>query len=242
MDGAAQEGLSRGRGLAAAQRSGDRVLAEQWGSDSSEEPIEESMDAPGAEGGAGAVSGAGIRPVAREAGGSLGPHGAGRQQLCPGQLLTSAQGPATEVDAAAGSRLWKKDCLPAKHPRSGLYRGGNVGAFLGDPGRFPNKRKLWKYCGLGLRYRRSAGKSKGRLRRSREYNRLLKGVLGIAAQATRRSRDNALVHYGELLRTQGKSPSIVRRTLSRKIAVIAWSLLKQQKLYQDPKGGEALNP
>ena len=141
----------------------------------------------------------------------------------------------------AGSYGKKIACLQSI-PGVGFIVAVTFVAFLGDPARFPNKRKLWKYCGLGLRYRRSAGKSTGRLRRSREYNRLLKGVLGIAAQATRRSRDNALVRYGDDLQTQGKSPSIVRRTLSRKIAVIAWSLLKQQQSYQDPKGGEALNP
>ncbi|MDA2932949.1 IS110 family transposase [Acidobacteria bacterium AH-259-D05] len=109
-------------------------------------------------------------------------------------------------------------------------------AFLGDPGRFPNKRKLWKYCGLGLRYRKSAGKYQGRRRRSREYNRMLKGVLGIAAQAARRSQDNELALYGAYRQAQGKSPSIVRRDLSRKIAVIAWSLLKKDQAYQEPGG------
>lgn len=83
-----------------------------------------------------------------------------------------------------------------------------------------------------------SGKWKGRRRRSREYNRMSKGVLGIAAQAARRSQDNELALYGAYRQAQGKIPSIVRRDLSRKIAVIAWSLLKKREAYRD-QGGRA---
>ncbi|MDA2928495.1 hypothetical protein MYX84_00880 [Acidobacteria bacterium AH-259-O06] len=42
-------------------------------------------------------------------------------------------------------------------------------------------------------------------RRSREYNRMLKGVLGIAAQAARPSQDNELV-TGNIVKAKGKAP------------------------------------
>lgn len=106
--------------------------------------------------------------------------------------------------------------------------------FIGDPWRFANKRKLWKYCGLAVKHALSAGRRKGYPRRSQQYNRKLKHVLGIAAQAALRCQDgNAVTQTGHLLLQEGKQSSIVRRTLSRKVAVIAWSIMKNPQPYRE---------
>jgi transposase len=112
-------------------------------------------------------------------------------------------------------------------------------AFIGDPWRFPNKRKLWKYCGLAVKQSLSAGRRKGRARRSQQYNRRLKHILGMAAKAALRCQDgNDLTARGRSLLRQGREPSVVRRTLSRKIAVIAWSILKDPQPYREEVYGE----
>jgi len=106
--------------------------------------------------------------------------------------------------------------------------------FIGDPWRFPNKRKLWKYCGLAVKHAESAGRRKGRARRSQQYNRKLKHVLGIAAQAAVRCQNgNSLMQAGQTLLEQGSETSVVRRTLSRKIAVIAWTIMKNPQPYRE---------
>jgi transposase len=107
-------------------------------------------------------------------------------------------------------------------------------AFIGDPWRFPNKRKLWKYCGLAVKHKFSSKRRKGHPRRSQQYNRRLKHVLGIAAQAALRCRDrNSLTQTAQLLLQQASGASAVRRTLSRKISVIAWSIMKDPQPYRE---------
>lgn len=111
-------------------------------------------------------------------------------------------------------------------------------AYIGDPWRFSNKRKLWKYCGLAIRKRESGGKRQGRAKRSRAYNRYLRNILGIAAQAVmNRKDDNPMTQYG-LQRRQHEAPeSHVRRDVARKLAVTAWTILKTQREYCDPTAG-----
>jgi transposase len=107
-------------------------------------------------------------------------------------------------------------------------------SFIGDPWRFANKRKLWKYCGLAVKHPFSGGRRTGYPRRSQQYNRKLKHVLGIATQAALRCQNgNSLAQTGQLLVQQGKAASAVRRTLSRKIAVIAWSIMKDPQPYRE---------
>lgn len=110
-----------------------------------------------------------------------------------------------------------------------------VVALLADPWRFPNKRKLWKYCGLSIRGKKSGKKPLGRKKRSREGNPLLKGALGIAAQAAFYSKGNDLAEYGAQLQKEGLTAAGIRRTLSRKIAVLAVTLWKKKERYRNLK-------
>ena len=119
-------------------------------------------------------------------------------------------------------------------PGVGPIVGVTFYAFIGDPWRFPNKRKLWKYCGLAVKHKSSGGRRKGHPRRSQQYNRRLKHVLGIAAQAALRRQDgNWLSQTGQLLLQQKGGVSAVKRTLSRKISVIAWNIMKDPQPFRE---------
>lgn len=106
-------------------------------------------------------------------------------------------------------------------------------AFIADPWRFSNRQKLWKYCGLAVKHTQSGGRSRSRPRRSQQYNRRLKHVLGIAAMSALRCQDgNPLTEKARTLQQEGKPAPSIRRTLSRKIAVIAWNILKDPQPYR----------
>lgn len=121
-------------------------------------------------------------------------------------------------------------------PGFGLVVAASFLAYIGDPWRFPNKRKLWKYCGLALRKPKSNGKRRGRFKRSREYCRPLRNVLGIAVQGVFNSQqDNDLLLYALRRKEQGAKDAHVRRDLARKLAVTAWTMLKTQQPYQSQR-------
>ena len=110
-------------------------------------------------------------------------------------------------------------------------------AMIADPWRFCNRRQLWKYCGLAVKQVQSGGRTKGRGRRCQQYNRRFKHVLGIAAMAAWRCQDgNRLSQKAQTLRQEGKPASVIRRTLSRQIAVIAWTILKDPQPYRKEVG------
>jgi hypothetical protein len=107
---------------------------------------------------------------------------------------------------------------------------------VANPWRFPNKRKLWKYCGLALRKQKSNRQLCRRMQRSREFCRPLRNVLGIAVQAVLKGPDNALTLYAQARAATGADQSTVRRDVARKLAVVGWTILKTQRPYTDQPG------
>ncbi len=100
-------------------------------------------------------------------------------------------------------------------------------AVIGNPWRFPNKRKMWKYCGLAQSRRTSAGRRRGRQGRSLQYNRTLRHVLGLAAAAALRCRsENSLQVQAQLMRSQNRREGAIHRHLCRRLAVVAWTIMK----------------
>jgi transposase len=108
-------------------------------------------------------------------------------------------------------------------------------AYLEDGWRLPNKRKLWQYCGIGIRRHESAGK--GTEGASRQGNRRLKTVLMIAVAhiLTGRNGDTALWKIWCNEQARGIDPRRTRRNLARRIAVIAQHLLRHQERYDDER-------
>lgn len=117
---------------------------------------------------------------------------------------------------------------------------GFVGAYtllsyLENGWRIPNKRRLWQYCGIGIRKKESAGI--GHQRASRKGNRYLKNVLLTAASsiAARRNADNALTRLWQGGLAAGIPSARLRRNLARKIAVVIHYILRFKETYNDDR-------
>ena len=108
-------------------------------------------------------------------------------------------------------------------------------AYLENGWRIPNKRKLWQYCGIGIRKHESNGK--GHRGASRKGNRHLKNVLMTAATtiAARRRSDNALAWRWHTRKDAGVTSDRLRRDMARKIAVLAQCLLRFKEHYDDER-------
>jgi transposase len=107
-------------------------------------------------------------------------------------------------------------------------------AYLERGWRFCNKRKLWQYAGLGLREHKSRGK--GTEGAAKSGNRYVKNVaLTAAAAISTGAADSALWQIWKRGLEQGIDPRRVRRTLGRKILVIAQRLLRSQQEYDDER-------
>ncbi len=117
-------------------------------------------------------------------------------------------------------------------PGIGFISACTLLAYLEQGGRFGNKRQAWQYAGLGVSRHTSAGK--GTENASRSGNRYLKNVLLTAAiTVSLQPQHSALGRLWQRGIEQGKDPRRVRRTVGRKILVVAQHLLRSQKEYQD---------
>lgn len=117
-------------------------------------------------------------------------------------------------------------------PGIGFISACTLVAYLEDGWRFHNKRQAWQYAGLGVSRHLSAGK--GTENASRSGNRALKNVLLTAAITVSLQPEHSGLGRLWLRGIQrGQDPRRVRRTVGRKILVVAQHLLRSQKEYQD---------
>jgi len=117
-------------------------------------------------------------------------------------------------------------------PGIGFISACTLIAYLEDGWRFHNKRQAWQYASLGVSRHFSAGK--GTENASRSGNRYLKNVLLTAAiSISLRPEGSALGRLWQRGIQQGKDPRRVRRTVGRKILVVAQHLLRSQQEYHD---------
>lgn len=116
-------------------------------------------------------------------------------------------------------------------PGFGWIRAVTFYVYIDTPQRFPNKSKLWRYCGIGLEKRHS-GQGPLRTRLCRQGNRILKGALIGAAQSVIGGESPYAQQYGSWTR-QGLHPHSARRNLARRLATTLWSLWKEGGRY-DP--------
>jgi transposase len=108
-------------------------------------------------------------------------------------------------------------------------------AYLENGWRLRNKRKLWQYCGVGVRRHESAGK--GRRRASRQGNRYLKNVVMTAAAsiASRSNDDNALTKLWRAGIAAGVPGDRMKRNMARKVAVLVQRSLRFKEEYRDDR-------
>jgi len=120
-------------------------------------------------------------------------------------------------------------------PAIGEIGAHTLAAYLENGWRIPNKRKLWQYCGIGLRQHQSDGT--GYQAASLNGNRLLKNTLMTAASciiAMGHDR-NALCRLLRRDEATGVPIARSRRNLARKTAVIAQHVLRYEEEYDDAK-------
>jgi transposase len=119
----------------------------------------------------------------------------------------------------------------------GLIRAVTLFAYLDTPWRFKTPKKLWKYCGLGLR-RTSSGTGKdgrpqkGYVRLHRAVNRRLKAaVQGAALSAIMQGFNPFAAYYHRAVR-DGMTPSNARHAVARKLLTVMWGMWKTNSRYE----------
>jgi len=121
-------------------------------------------------------------------------------------------------------------------PGVAWIRGLTFYVFVDTPCRFDRKATLWRYCGIGLRRRRS-GVGPTQTRLDHRGNRRLKDVLIGAAQSAINQGDNPFAQkYHHWTQEEGMHRSAARRNVARCLATTLWSLWKSGNRY-DPAGG-----
>ena len=123
-------------------------------------------------------------------------------------------------------------------PGVGPIRAITLFVYLDTPWRFDSPKKLWKYCGIGLkRFASGSGKNgepkPGKLRLYRGANRKLKdAVMGAALSAVTQSNNPFRAHYERML-SDGVTPNNARHTASRKMLSVMYGMWKTNCRYDE---------
>lgn len=121
------------------------------------------------------------------------------------------------------------------YPGIGFIGTCTLVAYLENGWRLKNKRKLWQYCGIGIREHTS--NNQGYRRASRSGNRLLKNVVMTAASAiaSRHDTGNALTRMWRAGVERGIEHDRMKRNIARKVAVLAQRSLRFKEEYDDDR-------
>jgi transposase len=156
-----------------------------------------------------------------------------------GQVLADDLGLLACLDAQIGAAEAKMARLLPDTPFAplisvpgwGVVRAGNYGAAVGDPGRWPGARQLYRASGLSPAQYESAGKRRdGTI--SREGSVALRRALidlGIGLWHA----DPAARRYGQQLRARGKKGGVIGCAMAHRANKIAYALVRDQSGY-DP--------
>lgn len=121
-------------------------------------------------------------------------------------------------------------------PGLGLVTACRFSAYVQTPHRFSTKRKLWRYCRLGITDRRSDGKPLGRQSLDWNGNGRLKDMSRKAFRGALKTLDDNLFKktFRETLqRTHNEAHA--RLTTQRKIIAVLWAMWKSGAEYQEDK-------
>lgn len=123
-------------------------------------------------------------------------------------------------------------------PGVGPIRAATLFAYLDTPWRFEAPKKLWKYCGIGLK-RFASGSDKdgqpkpGRLRLCRGINSKLKdAIMGAAINAIAQSKNPFAYHYKTMIHS-GVTAGNARHTVARKMLTVMWGMWKTNSRYEE---------
>jgi len=123
-------------------------------------------------------------------------------------------------------------------PGIALIRATTMLAYLDTPWRFSNKKKLWKYCGVGLQRTASGtdrfGKpNRGKLQLAWAVNRRLKGVItGAAMSAINQNNNIFACEYKRMIRN-GLTVGNARHAVARKLLSVLWAMWKTSSRFDE---------
>jgi transposase len=146
------------------------------------------------------------------------------------------QSETTENDLLAAAKAQAKSYPEIKYfnalPGIGFIHAATISAILETPHRFADKRKVWKYAGLGLMIRSSGGKLSSE-KLTTDYNRLLKCTIIQAAEAAIRTQDNPFrQNYLDMTLLRGIPPHRARLTIARQMMASIWAMWKKGEKYR----------
>lgn len=122
-------------------------------------------------------------------------------------------------------------------PGIGPIRAATLYAYLDTPWRFGTPKKLWKYCGIGLKRTASGTDKKGRPKAGyvhlfRKVNRKLKAAIQGAALSAIGQGDNPFADYYYRMVQHGMTPSNARHAVARKLLTVMWGMWKTSSRYE----------
>ena len=122
-------------------------------------------------------------------------------------------------------------------PGIGLIRAATVYAYLDTPWRFATPKKLWKYCGIGLKRTSSGTDKKGRPKAGyvhlfRKVNRKLKAAIqGAVLSAIWQGKNPFADAYYRRIQ-EGMTLSNARHAVARKLLSVMWGMWKTSSRYE----------
>ena len=122
-------------------------------------------------------------------------------------------------------------------PGIGLIRAVTLYAYLDTPWRFGTPKKLWKYCGIGLKRTASGTDKKGRPKAGyvhmfRKVNRKLKAAIQGAALSATGQGNNPFADYYYRMVQDGMASSNARHAVARKLLTVMWGMWKTSSRYE----------
>ena len=107
-------------------------------------------------------------------------------------------------------------------------------AYIQTPARFRNKRKLWRFCKLGITNRQSNGEPLGRQRLDRSGVGILKSLSFRAFCAAQRGDNEFSRHYAESLK-RTSNHTHARLSTQRKILAVLYGMWKRHEDYRSSR-------
>jgi transposase len=151
---------------------------------------------------------------------------------------------ALKAQAAAKSLMLKESKrypeipLFDEAPGIGLVLACRFSGYIQTPHRFGNKRKVWRYCRLGVAWRKSDGKALSHQSLDRNGCGALKDFSRKAfAGALRKKEDNAFKRTYRAACRRTKNETHARLTTQRKIVATLWSMWRKGEAYMDNYAG-----
>jgi transposase len=122
-------------------------------------------------------------------------------------------------------------------PGIGLIRATTLYAYLDTPWRFGTPKKLWKYCGIGLKRTASGTDKNGRpkagyVRLFRNVNRKLKAAIQGAALSAIGQRNTPFADAYDRMVRDGMTLSNARHAVARKLLTVMWGMWKTNSRYE----------